>query len=248
MENFDKGLVSFQKFDLGFIGNQVSVAIKTYDKEGLNHQEPLENIMGLVAELAFEEWLKSFGGVRGKDYEWNERREDYWNNDPRSWDFRLLKNGLTFEIGAAKPNHHLAVMKDAAHKKESNYFVEVRIIWFNCKIKVLDKWYVINANSYTPLEIKGSEEIKSLEAAQGIIQNDTIGEAQICGFDKVGTIVKQENGWVFSKAGQRETPFSNGFMKELSNLCTRSDLAAIIRRALGLREDNKESEARPYGI
>lgn len=107
---------------------------------------------------------------------------------------------------------------------------------FACKIKVLGKWYAINANAYTPLEITDPEEIKSLEAAQGNDLGNTIGEAQICGFDKVSTIIKKQNGWVFGRAGERETPFSDGYKKPLNSLCPLSDLASIIKGALDLPE------------
>lgn len=102
--DFQRGLVKIEKIDKDFLREQVSIALKAYEERNLPHQGPLKNILGLAAELAFKQWLEELGLKDGEDFEWNERKQDYWKagEDRRSWDFKL-KNGTTFEIGQARP-------------------------------------------------------------------------------------------------------------------------------------------------
>jgi len=213
-----KGEFEIEKIDKDFILEQISIALRAYEKEGFPHKGPLENLLGLAAELSFKEFLTELGLIENKDYQWNERKVDFWDNDPRPWDFKL-KNGITFEIGAARPFHRYAVFNLSKHKKESDYFVQVQIKWLVCTGKVYhngkERWYRFDAKDRTGKlkEITNREEINNLES----IEESVIGESVIKIFDKIKIIQREENGWEFSPAGSVITPDDDGMVKLINN-------------------------------
>ena len=225
------GEIQIEKIDKDFLAEQASIAIKEYERSGYPHKGPLENVLGLTAEIAFDQFLKE-AGLKDKDYEWNQRQPSYWdeNNDKRPWDFKL-KCGLTFEIGAARPYHHMAVFNLAEHKKQSDYFIQVQIKRFNCAAKVYykgkERWFKFDANdrSSIPNEITNPEQLEATESVD-------IGECKICGFDKVETILKEENGWRFSPKGAIITPTANGIVKPLDELESVEQLVKLIKSKL----------------
>jgi len=247
-----RGLVNIEKVDKDFLRKQVSIALKAYEKESLPHQGALKNILGLAAELAFKEWLEELGLKDGEDFEWNERRADYWEEgkDRRPWDFRL-RDGTAFEIGAARPFHRYAVFMLKKHKEKSKYFVQVQIKRFKATINVDDKgkerWYDFDANyrgDKLP-KIADPEQIKSLKQKNLGESNESgfdLGEAVICGFDAVETILAKKNGWRLSLAGAVITPYEKGMIKPLSEVEPLEKLKRLILKG-NTREKKKRAEA-----
>lgn len=227
--NLQEGLVKIEKIDKNFLRKQASIALQAYEKKKLPHQGPLKNVLGLAAEGAFKQWLEEFDLREGEDFEWNERKADFWKEgkDRRPWDFKF-KNGTTFEIGAARPFHTYAVLMSKQHKKESKYFVQVQIKRFKATTSVFhegkERWYHFDANSKRATEISDPEKIKSLES----LESNDIGEAVICGYDAVKTILAEENGWKFSPKGSRITPHEDGMIKPLSELESLENLKKLI--------------------
>ncbi|MEM3700667.1 MAG: hypothetical protein QXL57_07375 [Candidatus Bathyarchaeia archaeon] len=166
------GEIIIENIDKNFLEEQVSIAIKEYDKRGYPHKGPIENMLGVAAELAFNQFLKEAKLKPGKDYQWNQRKPNYWEEDKdrRPWDFKL-DNGLTFEIGSARPFHTYAVFPiHTKHKRESDYFVQVQIKRFNCIAKVYHKgkerWYIFDARSDVPQEITNPEQVKNADIGE----------------------------------------------------------------------------------
>jgi hypothetical protein len=228
VKKLETGEFYIEKVDKEFIAQQASIALKAYEEKGLDHQGPLENVLGLAAELTFKQFLKELG-LKEDEYSWNERKPNYWDKDKdrRPWDIKL-RNGTTFEIGAARPNHEFAALNLAQHKKESQYFVQVQIKSLKCTTKVFnqgkERWYQFDAEKYTPTELSDSSEIDRLEYSEGAI----VGEARIRGFDKVETILNKANGWEFSPAGNWKTRFADAMLKPIDKLESLEDLRRVI--------------------
>lgn len=224
-----------ERIDEQFITAQAHVALKTYENSELAHRGPLDNVLGLIAEYAFDGFLeKKIGLQQGTDYEWNKRKADYWEKgaDRRPYDFKL-KNGMTFELAAARPNHRFAILMNAPHKLESNYFVQVQIDWFRLQAPVYwngrDTWVLFDASSKEALELS-DEEIAKI---QPVKKNEPIGHATIKGFDEIPIIIKEENGWRL----KNEWPCTEtaGYCKSLDALRPLADLKKIIEQALDLK-------------
>jgi len=233
-ENLDKGEIIIEKIDKKLISEQVSIALREYERTGFVHKGPAENFRGFIAELVFNQFLKELGLKENIDYQWNKRRLDYFEttDEKSKWDFKLLRSGLKFEIGAAKPSHRYAVMKAAGYKKESDCFVQVQIKSLNCVAKVFyegkDRWYKFDEKSESEgfVEITSDEQIKTFEQAE----QSVIAKTVICGYDMVKTITKEEDGWEFSRAGAVITPNDDGYVKPLSELNSPRELGELVRR------------------
>jgi hypothetical protein len=143
-----------EQFDKSFLSEQVSVMFKDWEEsKNSQHGGPLENLLGMVAEYAFDAFLDRMGLTKEK-YEWHERTLNH-HADNRPWDFRVA-NELTFEIGAARPTHKLAVLKKAGYKTESNFFVQVQIEHLQCISNIFSKgryrWFLFDATKQQELE------------------------------------------------------------------------------------------------
>jgi hypothetical protein len=191
--------------------------------------KPLENMLGLVAEYAFDGLLDEKLG-KGK-YDWNVRRADYFeeNSDRPYWDF-ILKNGLTFEIGAARPYHNYAVMGKLPHKCKSDYFVQVQLTKFQAWGKVPWKGrelYILfdagDRNS-VPHEIT-KKEFDDRETQKG---KNVLGVAIIKGFDKISDIKACKSQWKLGEKGEFPTTDYAGWYKPLDKLKPFHELVDLI--------------------
>jgi hypothetical protein len=195
--DFDKNLKPFkrwfiQQIDKEFLMEQAGIAIKEYEKIlSRTYQGPNQNVLGLVAEFAFDGLLEMLGAK----YVWNKREKGHWEEkEVRPWDFQL-DNGLTFEIGSARPHHGFAILKDRESKTKSAIFVQVRIEHLECVGQVywkgMERYFQFSSNCKDAYEIKDSEEFKKLQNNES--KNWAV--ADIVGFDEIPRIIKQDGQW-----------------------------------------------------
>lgn len=165
VKNLPNGIVEIEEHDTELIQLYTTIALHEYEKNRFKHGNPLDNFLGIAGELAFRKCLEDLGLRERVDFEYAERRLDYWKKDPRKWDFKL-KNGKTIEIVTIKPHHEYCILKESDFKR-SNYAVCVKIRWLKCFAEI--KWegkyglYGINANRYKPIPITDKEDLEILK-------------------------------------------------------------------------------------
>lgn len=227
-----------EKIDQEFLLSQLDAQIKSLPGSDV---KPLENLLGLVAEYAFDGLLDKLK----VDYDWNKRREDYWNENAvrPDWDFRL-NNGLTFEIGAARPFHTSAVMGKIPHKCTSDYFVQVQLTSFRTWGKIFwkgkDRLIMLNAEERSPVphEITNSAEITKINDSD----NNVLGVAVIKGFDKIADIKACKGQWFLGKAGVPPTVSYAGWYEPMNSLKSFNELVTLISKPSSEEQPKKKSE------
>lgn len=235
VKNPEQGEANIEISDRMLLEEQVSIAMKEYERAGFVHQGPLANLLGVAAELVFDAWLAKLGLESPKDYEWNKRQPEYWlRGDTRPWDFRL-KDKTKIEIGSARPYHKYAVFPAGSrHKKQSDIFIQIQIKSFNAAMKVWWKEkeqlvrFDAGRKSDDPTAITDPKEIDSYEN----IKEAVIGYAKIQGWDYVKTITAYENGWIYSPGGSVLTPNYPGIVKRLDKLTRPKELMVLIKSKL----------------
>jgi hypothetical protein len=223
MENVDKA----------FLANQVSIVLKDYElNQNQYHGGPLQNLLGILAEYAFEGFLIDRVHLAKSEYVWHTRTFNH-QKDMRPWDFRVADSDeLTFEIGAARPDHKYAILKKADYKVKSKYFVQVRIDQLRCIEKVYykrkERWFLFDTNNRdaTELEQEQAEELRKSESHD-------FARATVLGFDKPAVISKLENGWKLGLEGKYPTYDADGWYKPISELRPLSELKDIIEDIIG---------------
>ena len=216
-----------EQVDKDFLMEQLCITRKAYDESGFYDAGPLENLLGLVAEYAFDGLLNKYK----VKYQWNKRRVDYWqeNADRRDWDFKL-SSGLTFELGAARPYHTSAVLGNLAHKLTSDYFVQVKILklqtWGKIPLNGAERWLMFNAEerSSMPREITDQAELVKLEASE----KNVFALARIEGFDKISDIRAEKGEWRLGKKGVAPTVSFPGYYEDMRALRPFNELVALI--------------------
>ena len=232
-----------EKVDKDFLLSQASIAFKEWEKHGLSHQGPLRNLVGLIAEYAFDGLLDK---MRVRGYEWNKRKPGYWddNADRRPWDFRL-SNGLTFEIGSAMPLHRYAILKQAGYKIDekirSEIFVQVKIRYLDCFGKMYaggkEQYFVFSANNREAVSLKIIDATNLTEADKAMLdeleteEKNAWAAAEIMGFDETARIVKSCGSWRFGEKGEFPTTERAGWYEPLNALKSFQDLRKLIEKA-----------------
>lgn len=195
-----KAIVTIQRLDKDMIAHHASIALREYEKAGYKNAGPINNFLGVAAELAFKACLTKLGFKEHADYEYNKRKPDYWKHDPRKYDFKMA-NGVTIEIASAKPTHDHCLIK-ASEWKQSDYAISVQFKNLLCYAAILVKgnyllYEIDAAKGAFPQPITDYDKIQELEATE----QENIGECEIVGYGTREQIKHRENGWFYSREG-----------------------------------------------
>jgi len=220
-KKYPKNELDLSTLSLELAIQYTNIALKEYERTGYPHGSIVDNFFGIIGELCVKECLIQEGF---DNFEYIDRKIDYWKGDPRPYDFKV--NGKTLEIVTVKPFHKYCIIKETTWKKSDfSICVQINNLEYSVQIYHKDKyrWYKIN-DSY-PTEITDFSLIKHKSSF------DKVGHATVIGYGTLEEIQNLKNGWQYGEPPKKPTTQYAGRYIKLDRMRDINKLWDLLKKA-----------------